>query len=219
LGEVKHIEINPKINQLLQKPTWSVASLMPPLLTQGRQRTGQEKDKSAAPAADSSSIVGREKLHHLLRLSSLPPPRDAEEEGQMLQTLAQQIHFVREIQKVDTTGVEPLVAIRDETSEARQETMITKASLAEYIALEQRRGKNGTIRRKKDVEVKPAATDRTDRAQNNLGQWDPEEVDDAVAGPFRLGDDEQHESDKKRGRYFFVQRTPKQKKDGTGGQG
>ncbi|KAK5258625.1 hypothetical protein LTR40_007534 [Exophiala xenobiotica] len=183
---VKHIDINPRISQLLENPTWSVASLLPPL---------------RAKAEDNSDIT-REKLHHLLRLSALPLPANEEEESSMLDTLRQQIHFVKEIQKVDTTGIEPLVAIRDETKEAHTERQITKESLSEFLALEEERGKNGTIRRKKSVEPSRVVYQRPK-------PWEPEKADDRLENPFRLSDDPKHELDKKRGRYFVVRKTRK----------
>jgi hypothetical protein len=39
----------------------------------------------------------------------------------MLRTLADQLYFVRAVQAVNMTGVEPLRALRDETAEAERE--------------------------------------------------------------------------------------------------
>lgn len=99
----------------------------------------------------------------------------------MLETLESQIHFVKEVQKVDTTGVEPLVAIRDETAEAIQEQTITLDKLKPYLDQEERIGNNGTIRRRKITEM---ITD---------SGWDP----------FELGDGKET---RKRGKYFFVKK-------------
>jgi len=180
---VKHIDINPRIASLLEKPTWSVASLMPPV----------DLDKSE---------ITREKLHHLLRLSALPPPANKHEESEMMETLAQQIHFVKEIQKVDTTGVEPLVAIRDETVDAQHERQFTKESLAEFLALEEKRGKSGRIRRRRDIEPVPPEDTRPKR-------FLPEKADDRLKDPFALSDEPGFETDKKRGQYFVVRRSGK----------
>lgn len=193
---VKHIDINPRITSLLEKPTWSVASLMPLSSFSGIQQSEPE--------------ITREKLRHLLRLSALPPPASVAEEARMLSTLAQQIHFVKEIQKVDTDGVEPLVAIRDETADARYEGEITKESLAEFIALEQKRGKNGTIRRRKDVEP-------TRVVHKVAMQRKPEKGDDRIQDPFQLGDGDQDGTDRKKGQYFFVKRSKKEDTAGEGG--
>ena len=122
---------NLKIREFLRNPTWSVKSLLPEPGTIGQE----------APT------VSPKQLHHLLRLSALPPPKDAEEESSMLRTLETQLHFVREIQKVDTTGVEPLVSIRDETPEAVEENTITVADLQEDLDAEQKVGTNGRVRR------------------------------------------------------------------------
>jgi Asp-tRNA(Asn)/Glu-tRNA(Gln) amidotransferase C subunit len=43
----------------------------------------------------------------------------------MISTLQSQLHFVRAVQRVDTKGVEPLHAIRDETDQGIQEETIT----------------------------------------------------------------------------------------------
>lgn len=59
----------------------------------------------------------------------------------MLDTLAAQLHFVSEIQRVDTTGVKPLRAIRDETKAAEQEQTIGLNTLKEALAKEKIIGK------------------------------------------------------------------------------
>jgi Asp-tRNA(Asn)/Glu-tRNA(Gln) amidotransferase C subunit len=51
----------------------------------------------------------------------------------MLDTLAAQLHFVGKIQEVDTTGVEPLRAIRDETAAAEEEQTISLTTLADAL--------------------------------------------------------------------------------------
>lgn len=108
-----------ELEQLLAEPTWSVESLLPP--------------KTQPP--DAPKITSQQ-LHHLLRLSALPPPETPEQEQKMLDTLAAQLHFVGKIQEVDTTGVEPLRAIRDETAAAEEEQTITLATLAEALERE-----------------------------------------------------------------------------------
>jgi hypothetical protein len=47
----------------------------------------------------------------------------------MIQVLQSQLHFVRDIQRVDTSGVEPLSAIRDDTEEGLGEITIDVARL------------------------------------------------------------------------------------------
>lgn len=119
-------EIHPdELEELLSTPTWSVESLLPP--------------KTRAPDAPK---VTSQQLHHLLRLSALPLPESPEAEQKMLDTLADQLHFVGKIQEVDTTGVEPLRAIRDETELGREEQTITLQKLAHALNQEEIIGKH-----------------------------------------------------------------------------
>lgn len=76
----------------------------------------------------------------------------------MLKTLETQLHFVREIQKVDTTGVEPLVSIRDETVEAKEENTITLADLQDELDAEEKIGRNGRVKRvpREDLKARKA---------------------------------------------------------------
>ncbi|KAJ4381155.1 hypothetical protein N0V86_003502 [Didymella sp. IMI 355093] len=113
-----------ELEELLAKPTWSVESLLPP--------------KTRAP--DAPEVTSKQ-LHHLLRLSALPLPETPEQEQKMLDTLAAQLHFVGEIQRVDTTGVKPLRAIRDETRAAEEEQTIGLGTLKEALAKEKTIGK------------------------------------------------------------------------------
>ncbi|PYH44188.1 DUF726 domain protein [Aspergillus saccharolyticus JOP 1030-1] len=119
-----------EIDALLAEPTWSVRSLLP--------------DENAKPATHS---VTPEQLRHLLRLSALPQPANEEEEKQMLDTLESQIHFVKEIQRVDASGVEPLQSIRDETPEAVKENTIGLEKLKEALSKERVVGRNKRIQR------------------------------------------------------------------------
>lgn len=70
----------------------------------------------------------------------------------MLSTLSSQLHFVREIQKVDTAGVQPLQSLRDETMAGNGEVEIGMANSEVQAALSQEevRGKfHRRIRRRK----------------------------------------------------------------------
>lgn len=60
----------------------------------------------------------------------------------MLDTLSAQLHFVGEIQQVDTTGVKPLRAVRDETPAAEEEQAITLETLKDAFAKEEVIGKH-----------------------------------------------------------------------------
>lgn len=126
------------IEALLSKPTWSVQSLLP---------TESDTTPQITPA----------QLHHLLRLSALPQPKSPEEEAEMLKTLQSQLHFVKEIQSVDTTDVEPLQAIRDETEEAILENTIGVETLKEAFANEEVKGRNRRPRRRRDFKVEKDA--------------------------------------------------------------
>ncbi|KAL4870137.1 hypothetical protein BDV12DRAFT_184727 [Aspergillus spectabilis] len=128
------------IRTILAKPTWSVRSLL--------------SDPTSKP---SSPSITPAQLRHLLRLSALPQPSSQEEEQQMLETLESQIHFVRDIEKVDTTGVEPLQSIRDESPEAVRENTIGLERLKEAISKERVVGRNKKIQR-----VDSARNDRPD---------------------------------------------------------
>ncbi|TAQ89165.1 hypothetical protein B7494_g2546 [Chlorociboria aeruginascens] len=123
------------ISSLLSKPTWSVRSLLP--------------DPSILPTQE----ITPKKLHHLLRLSALPQPKSPEEEAEMLETLHSQLHFVRDIQGVDTDGVEPLRSIRDETEEGIKDATIGMDDLKEAFAKEEVKGRNRRPRRKRGGEV------------------------------------------------------------------
>ncbi|KAE8353493.1 hypothetical protein BDV28DRAFT_164881 [Aspergillus coremiiformis] len=121
---------NGDIDALLAKPSWSVRSLLP-------DQSTKQSSPSVTPA----------QLHHLLRLSALPQPSSKEEETKMLETLESQIHFVREIQRADVTGVEPLQSIRDESPEALKENTIGLDQLKEALSKERVVGRNKRIQR------------------------------------------------------------------------
>ncbi|KAH8811516.1 hypothetical protein F5884DRAFT_278413 [Xylogone sp. PMI_703] len=125
------------IGALLSKPTWSVRSLLPD------------------PSKPLEEEITPNQLHHLLRLSALPQPKSAEEEAKLLETLHSQLHFVRDIQSVDTEGVEPLQSIRDESEEGIKDATIgleTK-EIAEALANEEVIGRNRRPRRRRTAPV------------------------------------------------------------------
>ncbi|OTB11981.1 hypothetical protein K445DRAFT_26019 [Daldinia sp. EC12] len=108
---------------LFSKSTWSVRSLLP-------------EPSSTSSSADTELEITPQTLHHLLRLSALPPPSSPSEEALMLSTLTSQLHFVRAVRSVDTAGVEPLRAIHDETSIGQREQTIGLEQLKETLANE-----------------------------------------------------------------------------------
>ncbi|KAK6359347.1 hypothetical protein TWF696_000508 [Orbilia brochopaga] len=97
------------VREMLAKPTWSITSLLPP--------SHPKSTSTASPDANSDVEITPEKLQHLLRLSGLPMPKDKAEEDRLIQDLTDQLHFVGKVREVDVTGIEPLVAIRDESVE------------------------------------------------------------------------------------------------------
>lgn len=67
----------------------------------------------------------------------------------MLNTLSSQLHFVKAIQQIDTTGVEPLRSLRDETSRGEMENTYDMESMKDALAQEEVVGKwHKRIRRK-----------------------------------------------------------------------
>jgi Asp-tRNA(Asn)/Glu-tRNA(Gln) amidotransferase C subunit len=101
------------------------------------------------PVTPPSEEITPAKLHHLLRLSALPLPKSPKEEAEMLKTLHSQLHFVKDIQKVDTEGVEPLQSIRDETEEGVKDITIGMEELKEAFEKEEIKGRNRRPRRKR----------------------------------------------------------------------
>lgn len=71
----------------------------------------------------------------------------------MLKILHSQLHFVKDIQKVDTEGVEPLQSIRDETEQGIKETTIGMAELKKALEKEEIKGRNMRPRRKREEVV------------------------------------------------------------------
>jgi len=113
------------LDDLFAKPTWSVKSLLPPKISD----------------VDAPKISSKQ-LHHLLRLSALPFPESPDEEKKMMDTLLAQLHFVGQMQQLDTTGVKHLRAIRDETATAEIEQTTTLDTLKEALARETVIGKH-----------------------------------------------------------------------------
>jgi Asp-tRNA(Asn)/Glu-tRNA(Gln) amidotransferase C subunit len=150
------------IEDILKTPTWSVKALLP-----------------ATSEAIGPQITSKQ-LNHLLRLSALPLPSSKEEEIGMLKTLQSQLHFVREIQSVDTAGLQPLSTIRDETKAAQEEQTVTMDKLKEALAQEETVGIHfRRIRRRA----------REEKEEDDAESWD-------VLGY----------ADKKAGKYFIVEK-------------
>ncbi|KAI7359382.1 hypothetical protein KC320_g414 [Hortaea werneckii] len=153
------------VSELLAKPTWSVASLLP-----------SKSEASSVPEISSNQ------LHHLLRLSALPPPKSPEEEQKMLSTLSAQLHFVKDIQAVDTTGVEPLRSLRDETANGEAQAELGVEALEDALEKETVRGKyHKRIRRNRDV------------AEKQTRDWDPLATAQKKVGRFFVVEGEKSE--------------------------
>ncbi|KAG8627096.1 hypothetical protein KVT40_004579 [Elsinoe batatas] len=163
----------PKIDptHLLSTPSWSPTSLLP------------------SPNAPLPPILTPTLLDHLLRLSALPPPSSPEEEASLLSTLAQQLHFVRQIQDVDTTGVEPLTGIRDETEEGRREGEFTLSMLEKVMQGEDVRGRYAPRRRRRKLDKEVVEGQGHGKGKGELEEWDV------------LGN-----AERKVGRYFVVEK-------------
>ncbi|OJD17910.1 hypothetical protein AJ78_02015 [Emergomyces pasteurianus Ep9510] len=125
-------------SSILSKPSWSVKSLLPENTSLPHSRT-----------------ICSKQLHHLLRLSALPPPSSAEEEEEMLKTLESQIHFVKEVQSIETTGVTPLRSIRDETELAQEENKISIKTLESSLKQERYVGRSRRIQRTRPEKLEP----------------------------------------------------------------
>lgn len=132
---------------VLSRPTWSVRSLM--------SRTNSDAQETPITVPQ---------LHHLLRLSALPLPKDSEEEARMIAVLQSQLHFVRDIQRVDVAGVEPLRSIRDETHDGLTEATIGVEQLSQALSEEATFGHTRRPRRQKK-ELDPAGVEDWDALQ------------------------------------------------------
>ena len=152
--------------EMLAKPTWSVRSL--------REHTS------------AGETITRSQLHHLLRLAALPLPKDQAEEEAMISTLQSQLQFVRAVQQVDTSGVEPLRAIQDETVDGMRENTIGLAGMKELL----------------DKEMQVGHYRRSKRVKQS-GETSPAEDWDALSTASRRA-----------GKYFVVESGPKQDVEG-----
>jgi len=152
------IEDLKELKKLLGNTNWSPKDLLPT-----REQIQQSPE------------VTSKQLHHLLRLCALTPPESAEEETKMLSDLRAQLHFVNEIQKVDTDGISPLQSIRDETEAGAKETEITLESMKEALAREEIVGEHHRrIRRRKDISLDAGNAENWDvlgQASKRVGKY------------------------------------------------
>lgn len=131
---------------LLAQPTWSIRTLLP---------APASPSTHAPPATPpGGEEITPAQLSHLLRLSALPQPSTPSETSRMLSTLHAQLHFVRNMQQVNTDGVEPLSSIRDETPEGMREATVTPETLQAALANEDVFGRcKRPRRRRKNTKV------------------------------------------------------------------
>jgi hypothetical protein len=98
----------------------------------------------------------------------------------MLRTLEAQIHFVKSIQDVDTTDIQPLRAIRDESHNAIKESTISLETLKEALAKEQ------AVGRRKKIQRQTTTTEDSKASHVESDQWDGNALGSATktAGKF-----------------------------------
>ncbi|KAL2128250.1 hypothetical protein VTI74DRAFT_9453 [Chaetomium olivicolor] len=137
---------------LLSTPTWSIRSLLPPSTSTASQ-TPSPLSSLQQPQEEEDEISAHQ-LSHLLRLSALPPPTSPSHASQMLRTLHSQLHFVRDIQRVDTSNVAPLSSIHDETPEGLREATIGVETLKEALGREEVYGRCRRPRRRRCGDVR-----------------------------------------------------------------
>lgn len=141
LGSLARRSLTRSYSHIPAKPTWTTRSLV----------------DTATP-----DEISPAQLSHLLRLSALPQPRDSQEEASLLSDLQSQLRFVRCVQEIDATGVEPLQAVRDETSAAREEATLGLGELGETLKEEVTVGHYARPRRvRKEVDTR------------GVEDWDP----------------------------------------------
>jgi Asp-tRNA(Asn)/Glu-tRNA(Gln) amidotransferase C subunit len=165
-------------------------------------RSSNTSEDQPSTQSDENEITST-KLHHLLKLSALPLPATPEEEARLLSDLRSQIHFVRELQSVDTKDVEPLVAIRDETHEAMEENQINLSDMQPFLEQEEKVGNNGTVRRKKTDLVAWAKEQQENKRLDEI-----ERAEEEKDGVFRWDKlpPSGNEAGRRWGKYYVVKR-------------
>lgn len=93
----------------------------------------------------------------------------------MLDILSSQLHFVSEIQKINTDKVQPLGSLRDETQEGQKEREIGLDDLQKALSLEEIKGKHyKRIRRRQDLSVDTKGVEEWDvlgHAERKVGRF------------------------------------------------
>ncbi|RKF80862.1 putative duf726 domain-containing protein [Golovinomyces cichoracearum] len=120
------------IDKFLNQPTWSTNEIL------------QDKDDS------SETLITDQEIQRLLRLSALPTSVDRQQLESIRRDLQSQLKFVRHVQSVDTEGVEPLVCVRNETTEGIRDSTVTLDDLMPALSKEYQKGKCLRPRRREE---------------------------------------------------------------------
>lgn len=146
------------ITSFLASPSWSV----------------REKLLASREPNSCTTKIKPPQLHHLLRLAALPAPRNTEHEHTLLKDLQRQLQFVEAIQDIDTTGVAPLICVRDETAQSQKEQKVglQDPDIQRALAREMPAGRRGRIRTRPIPRPasKETRTDELDNAVSVLQQ-------------------------------------------------
>lgn len=89
----------------------------------------------------------------------------------MLSTLSSQLHFVKDVQNVDTTGIEPLRSLRDETTQGEKEAELGLEALKDALGKEEIRGKHHKRIRRKREGVQDDKWDVLGTASKKVGRY------------------------------------------------
>ncbi|KAK4033078.1 hypothetical protein C8A01DRAFT_40467 [Parachaetomium inaequale] len=139
---------------LLSRPTWSIRALLPPSPSNNPPShpvapLSEPTTEIDQPPSENDPQITPQQLTHLLRLSALPQPPTQTTSHRLLTTLHAQLHFVRDMQRVNTAGVAPLHSIRDETPQGLLEATVTTSTLAEALQQEEVVGRCRRPRRRR----------------------------------------------------------------------
>lgn len=74
--------------------------------------------KNMLSRSGSVQSVTSGQLEHLLKLSALPLPKSSKDQMDILEDLTEQLHFVKKVQEIDTSGVQPLKNLTAEQDES-----------------------------------------------------------------------------------------------------
>lgn len=90
----------------------------------------------------------------------------------MLATLSAQLHFVRDVQGVDTTGVTPLRSLQDETAAGERAGELGLEALGEALSREAVRGKCHQRIRRRRFDGEGFGSSGGEKEKEEARQWD-----------------------------------------------